>query len=863
MSRLLCCVVWCVSILTVNAAAAQSIPTFTGERLYLVSVPEPGTYLPLADEIAAVEKNAPERYYVVVANDLGSKEAAREYLDRVLSTWLIQAQRDNLTFAPGRAVLVVVDLKNQQIAMRVGSELQDRHKLRDDAVKENLTNPLFVPHAREGDVKGGLKALIEGTDRWIAQREGRNVAGSKAAAPVGSKDSPTNKGGASTATPPGGPVTTLPGTQSWLPWLLGLPLAAGIIGAYAYHRLTRRKAARELQAYKDQVMAVSDRLDALKERHKMLTYLDEDYKTPMEGETRSLYDQAGSAIERFRVRWLKLMDAWGKADELVKSEAAFRTKKLKEARRILSEAGAPTELSSIEKECAEPLDRLEAAHQQVDAALQEAVGQREGVLGQLRQLQEVNLPTGPYQYELNAAGELVEKTRAQRNSDPIDAESLIAAAREKLRALAEWTAEIMKHFRGAGEAEGRLTDADGFAKAKRAEGFVLQEREGNPEPHLDAGRTALARARKSLDLAEAVPAGEDVRLAVEAADLARQVVQRHVEAKAYCAEQRPARLAQSRAIADRYHQAAQVQADLRREFAENSWKGVADNLHETQQLMTGTEQALTAADEDCDPHRQHYMRARAALEAAARMSDHADQLLDALSHRLTELRALRGKCEAELGKCQSDARRVDHLLRTHTEDRPRAALRLRSAVALLDQLLADSRLVPADWVRISSRLGEVQADLARAEQYAREDIQLAQQAASEILETERALRSARGATHFGFGADLSAAQLQLQQAQARLSSQDYEESIALANAAEHAARAALHAAAEQARWHQLEQERLRRARQATTMGAPTVIVTPGQGLEWTAVGPATVPSSSRGTGTSQTSWSTGTSQTGW
>ena len=56
------------------------------------------------------------------------------------------------------------------------------------------------------------------------------------------------------------------------------------------HLRVRRPLQAQMQVYRQHVVQLSDDIDALCERHRMLPFTDKDYKEPMLGETLSMYD---------------------------------------------------------------------------------------------------------------------------------------------------------------------------------------------------------------------------------------------------------------------------------------------------------------------------------------------------------------------------------------------------------------------------------------------------------------------------------------------------------------------------------------------------------------------------------------------
>ena len=69
----------------------------------------------------------------------------------------------------------------------------------------------------------------------------------------------------------------------------------------------RQQASEQLEGFKERVVAYSDAMDRLKERHKMLPFTDEDFTAPMVGETLAAYQEVERALNEHRDNWLKLM----------------------------------------------------------------------------------------------------------------------------------------------------------------------------------------------------------------------------------------------------------------------------------------------------------------------------------------------------------------------------------------------------------------------------------------------------------------------------------------------------------------------------------------------------------------------------
>jgi hypothetical protein len=137
---------------------------------------------------------------------------------------------------------------------------------------------------------------------------------------------------------------------------------------WSRHGRRVRVAREKLAAFKSEVVSLSDLLDGQQERHRMLPHSDPDFMTPMQGMTRSTYDNVQGSIGRYRERWLGLMDVWERAQEKIESEWFLGTSAADDAVKLLDSAEARPPLADVAAECRAPLDALEQAHERAREA---------------------------------------------------------------------------------------------------------------------------------------------------------------------------------------------------------------------------------------------------------------------------------------------------------------------------------------------------------------------------------------------------------------------------------------------------------------------------------------------------------------
>lgn len=607
--------------------------------------------------------------------------------------------------------------------------------------------------------------------------------------------------------------------QSSLPVLVGVAVAVTSVVSvfWLLHAYSVSACRKELQAYKEHVVALSDKVDALKERHKLLPHMDQDFTTPMSGETLAIYNEVAARLEHHRQVWLKLMDAWEQAQVLLDSERFLGSGRARSARRHLRAADAPACLATVLSECEAPLDRIEQAHEQAALDLKSYQSEDQLLSSQLDAVTKASLSIAPYQADRSVAADLVVRSKELLLADPLGAVRCLGEARGKIAEIRRLASKILEHAAAASELMTKLVEIERSATQRRSEGFLLQEEGSNPDPLLAGVRQQQAAILDALNQANESAVNSLLSVSSGQVELARQGLEQHVAAKACCKAELPIRRAEARKLSAEQELARGQNAELARDFAAVTWLGVSENVQRAQTCLVAAERYADQAASDAASNVQCYLRASKLLNQATDNHKHAAAELAAVGKRLRELIELRAACQAQFNQLCTRSDRVNHLLQSSSADRALANERFRAARLSLDRLVDDSRQPRPDWTRLTTLAREIESDLDRAEQLAKEDVQLAQHATAEIAETERVIQDARSFCGYGFTPDVSAAESQLAQARGCLTSQGYEEAIRLANAAEQMARAADQDAISRAQRRQQELESQRRAEQATTI----------------------------------------------
>ena len=191
-----------------------------------------------------------------------------------------------------------------------------------------------------------------------------------------------------------------------------LLLVAGVFGFIWWrHRSTKQRVTARFEAFKESVIEMRQRVEATRERHRLLTVRAREYTQPMQGTTLAVYNQVDGEMTRLWDGWLQRMDAWDKAETLIASEGFLRVRRLHEAERLLDQIGKFEEVEQSVRGCVEHLDRLEKGHETARALHAEQQKRPEALRPQIASVGSLKLNTTPYDEELAKCVVLIEEGR--------------------------------------------------------------------------------------------------------------------------------------------------------------------------------------------------------------------------------------------------------------------------------------------------------------------------------------------------------------------------------------------------------------------------------------------------------------------
>ena len=831
--------------------AVDRVPPDASEHVFVSGVSD--TFDDLRATIDRVKRETGRDYRVIVVGEgPDGDRSAREVLDAILARWgrEVPTGTSKTAFDPSQDVLVYLDVNKRRLAMHAPWSLETGSGLDPRTIEEELIGKAFRPQAQDGRIDAGLVALVDATEAWVKERRDREVARREAERVFRTR--------------------TLPLAAASLAGL-------GVLGALSvqWSRHTRRtsEAKKKLAEFKSEVVALSDLLDTEQERHRMLPHADPDFLTPMEGRTRDTYDGVQSSLHRYRERWLELMDVWEKADETIRAERALGSARAVEAIRMLEAAGAKPTLEDVARECRAPLDDLEQAHETARSMAGDVDSRIKAAGTRLEGIQQRGRSAASFRGPLAEAGHGLELARAELERDPVAAR----ARMEEVRGGLDATSARIDLFEAGDDrrlkATAQTDDLEQRVRAKRAEGWLLNEPGADPSVHVGKARKDLDVALQLLDAGEIEASTKHVEEAEREVAEGMALLESVVAAKARVAEILPGAITRLESLTARREATVRTLDQLAEAYAAGSWSDVAENPVKADEGLSRARAMIAEARDAARPERQHYFRAMALAEEAVRQEDWVERCQAAVDERRGELDALRASLPQ---RCTGVGQRVGTLVRRldgQRTDRVRANEQCQLADRLIEVARRGLAVQRPDLPKAGQVIDAAEAAAVSAERLADDDERLARQAFDGIEAADRDLRKAAGWYAEGVKPDVRAATSALENAKGLLSRQAYEDAIRSASEAQRQAREALAAASDEAarrrRASQLEAQRRQMEDSYVRMSrgaGPWVIQLPSATFSgpdpWRTVQPQQTPAPP-GNATASSGWTSRTAEGGW
>ncbi len=699
------------------------IPRFDGSHVHL-GRGVPDTYQVVRERIDALARAATPSYYVVVVRSSGvrSSTTTTDYANALDETWRAQAAADRRPFDADRSVIVVVAIDNHQVAVHAGESLRALGLAGETIDRDVIEESHFSELARGEKYPEAIVSLLDTADRWIARhdattRKSVTTVGVPAPPTAGSQAGPTARSIA-----------------------LGLGISVAVVIAAVFglmwfvHRRARGQLAQRIKDVRSRATDVMDRLDALKERIKLLPTLTADFQqTTMAGETAKLFDGTKDRTGRLWDRWLQVMESLDRAQKLaVGVGSPFRKKALRDAEAALEQKGVFEEIDEGIKSGSDALDGLDHAHESARVEIAADRAAIDKLRERVESIGKLGLPVDPYQAVLHTLVEHHGALEQTALSDPIGARSLLESDRKNAEEL------LGRIDRLAGlyaEAQKLATTLDALRRQvadHRSKGLRLDEQGGNPDPALARADEARTAVLASLQAGDAEAAAGELESARSLADEARATIERVREARDYCRREAPERAR----VTERLRAAMpHAEADYHRlegEFAPSSWADVARGMDQVRALVDSFDPIAAEAANEASETSQRYLAAAGTLRGLAQQQKTALRLMSGIGDRLNALTAMRDECRKRRDELEAAARRVedvfrrnDSLVSTMAVDLLGEARRNRDAV-----LAAGDRPRP-DWTSIREGIARAIESFSVAQDQAEVDIRGHQQLSEE------------------------------------------------------------------------------------------------------------------------------------
>ena len=502
-------------------------------------------------------------------------------------------------------------IDDRKVQVHVGTELSERFGLKSGKV-DDLIGRVFIPLAQEQRYPQALASLLAAINNEIARVDRRTAAVSTGtelfpeppARIAGVKPGMTSSEPAVATSNAGGTSSKSGGTlgtassaahqvqpapagagstsqRDIILALIGSLVAVGLIVAgliwLARHR-TRNAVDGKIKEFKKKAVDVMDKLDALKERLKLLPKQDPDFKEPMSGATLVLYEETQTHLTGLWDRWLEVMDTLDKAQALAQKDSALGTEKLKEAEKLVSDSHIFEQIEEQSKACVASMDRLNQAHENARSSAEVVAGSQKEIHERVEHVEKEGLPTVPYKPEIDAIATQAEAAGEILTPDPIGARESLEAAQERAVTLRDRVQQILERYADGRKISSELASLAELVAKHRREGLRLDEDGGDPDHPIALTFQMLEGLRKAVHEGDAKTALEQLQEAQTQLKQSNQTLDGVLKARDACAKDQPERVRDTQRLREALGQYEAFEAELKRDFAPESWQAVAGNL---------------------------------------------------------------------------------------------------------------------------------------------------------------------------------------------------------------------------------------------------------------------------------------------
>lgn len=476
--------------------------------------------------------------------------------------------------------------------------------------------------------------------------------------------------------------------------------------------------------FKELTVRLVDRIDELKERHKILPFHDPDYTQPMSGATEALYKSIQDDLARSFDGWLAMMDALEQAQKVAADRGKSEPQRNREADQLLKDANKSQEIEAGLELTSKNLELLEQAHETARAALVTAREIDTKLADSLKLLASESWPITPYENDRQAAYSTIKSLEDALIADPVSARQGVEQASERMNSILERVQRVRDQIKALDEARGETEAASAEVAKARVGGLLLREANANPDDALDLARRTLVDAKSALEEGDAEKAVLKSNLAKEALQAAREMIQRVRQAKSTMETKLPALTVALNQIGQRLSTVREDLAILEREHAPESWKDLANHPALAGDRLKSAQDALKKSTDLATQDRQQYVTACEQLGRAELAGTEANQLIEAVAARVALLKAARSNAQGRLTTIEREMQDIRSFVSANSGVLGSwAGQSLDAATQAFRAIQADSNAPKANWSALERELAGVSQMLARCRQQATAEIE--------------------------------------------------------------------------------------------------------------------------------------------
>ncbi len=348
---------------------------------------------------------------------------------------------------------------------------------------------------------------------------------------------------------------------------------------------------------------------------------------------------------------------------------------------------------------------------------------RPKLLAGLEALTKLDLPTKPYQAEVEAQGAAEAKAGSQMVADPMGIRTVLEELKAKSESLLARIERVAALCGDARQVKETIETMRKQVAAHRAQGLKLLETGGNPDPALSQGEAAQAEVIAALRNGDADLGASALSTAQRRVQEAQSTIEQVQKARSFCDRDPAARLGETERLRTAMSQAGSYQADLERDFSPSSWSAVGRNLEQAKGLLATFDRQVQDAARAASSSSQEYLKGARTLEELARQQQIVLRLMSGLGEQLNSLVAVRNESRSLIEELAASERAVELLIRQNEAViGPLAAESLAKAQQVRQEILLRSGRPRPDWPALRQSLAEGIENMSIARSQAEEDI---------------------------------------------------------------------------------------------------------------------------------------------